>query len=143
MMDRIIFLPSVVVASVGLLASVITASLTYYFTKKHQLKMEERRLKEESYRKFIKALSDMALDNSEKNRMAVADIWNSMLLVAHSDVLKRWQIFHQSFKPNIDYRVWPDEQRTLFTELIRAMRADLLGDKSDIPTIQFLTGKKT
>jgi hypothetical protein len=67
-MDRIIFLPSVVVASVGLLASVITASLTYYFTKKHQLKMEERRLKEESYRKFIKALSDMALDNSEKNR---------------------------------------------------------------------------
>ena len=53
----------ILVASISLFASVITASLSYHFTKKHQLKMEERQLKEEYYKSFIKALSDVAIDN--------------------------------------------------------------------------------
>jgi peptidoglycan/LPS O-acetylase OafA/YrhL len=64
-MNRIIPLLTVIVAMIGLLASVIAASLSYYFTKKYQLKMEERRLKEEFYKLFIKALSDVAINNKD------------------------------------------------------------------------------
>ncbi len=64
-MDKIIPLSTVIVATIGLLASVSTASLSYYFTKKHQLEMEERRLKEEFYKSFIKALSDVTIDNKD------------------------------------------------------------------------------
>jgi peptidoglycan/LPS O-acetylase OafA/YrhL len=54
-----------IIAAISLFASVVTASLSYWFTKKNQMRLEERRLKEEYYKAFIKALSDVAIDNRD------------------------------------------------------------------------------
>ncbi len=81
-MDNIIF------ATIGLLASVVTASMSYYFTKKHELKMEERRLKEEYFKKFLKALSDVAIDNkNEKALNRLSEGFNYLLLIADAEVV--------------------------------------------------------
>ncbi len=137
-MDKIIPLSTVIVATIGLLASVSTASLSYYFTKKHQLEMEERRLKEEFYKSFIKALSDVAIDNKDDEaQKRLSEGFNSLLLIANANVVKKLMEFHDFVKienTNIhrDSEEWSRKHDDLLTELVKAMRQDLFGKEKDI-----------
>ena len=53
------------VALIALAASLLVAALTYFLTKRHEWSMQGRRLREEYYRSFVKALSDVAHDNTD------------------------------------------------------------------------------
>jgi len=124
----------IIVASIGLLASVITASLSYYFTKKHQLKMEERRLKEEFYRSFIKAVNDAAIDNEDDDaQRRFAEGFNSLLLIANANVVIKLKEFH-SFIAESEIPRGSEEHmmkfNDLLTKLIKEMRYDLFGRKN-------------
>lgn len=137
-MDKIIPLSPVIIASIGLLASVITASLSYYLTKKYQLKMEVRRLKEEFYKSFIKALSDVAIDNrDDEAQKRLSEGFNSLLLIANAEVVKHLMKFHdfvriENNSISRDSEEWSRKHDDLLTELVKVMRYDLFGSKKDI-----------
>ncbi|MCK5306830.1 MAG: hypothetical protein KAJ66_06810 [Candidatus Omnitrophica bacterium] len=131
-------LSEIIVASIGLLASAITASLSYYFTKKHQLKREECRLKEEFYRLFIKALSDVAIDNKDDDaQKSLSEGFNSLLLMANANVVSKLMEFHNFVKmENVviprDSEEWTRKHDDLLTELVKEMRQDLFGKGKNI-----------
>jgi hypothetical protein len=124
---------AIIVASIGLLASTITVSLTYFFTKKHQLEMEERRLKEEYYKSFIKALSDVAIDNKDDEaQKRLSEGFNSLIVIASANVVKKLMEFHNFVRiENTDIprnsEEWSAKHDDLLTELMKAMRQDLFG----------------
>jgi len=139
---------AVIIASIGLLASVATASLSYYFAKKNQLKAEERRLKEEFYRFFIKSLSDVAIDNkSNRAQEDLSEAFNSLLLIAGEDVIRQLMKYHDfiNFRNNSiprDSEEWAKKHDELLHALIKVMRKDLHGfDDQSLPPIH-LVGKK-
>ncbi len=137
----------VIVTSIGLLASVFTVSLTYFFTKKHQLKMEERRIKEEFYKSFIKALSDVAIDNKDDEaQKRLSEGFNSLIVIANTEVVKKLMDFHNFTSiGNItvprNSEEWSKKHDVLLNELVKAMRQDLFGKKEkQFPVIHLVGG---
>ena len=128
----------IIVASISLFASVITASLSYHLTKKHQLKMEERRLKEEYYKSFIKALSDVAIDNYDnKAQKKLSEGFNSLIVMASPKVVKVLMKFHNFIKPTNtiiprDSKEWSIEHDNQLQKLIKTMRQDIFGKEKNI-----------
>jgi len=128
----------IIVASISFLASVITASLSYYFTKKHQLKIEERRLKEEYYKTFIKALSDVAIDNyNEEAQHRLSEGFNSLIVIAGPKVVKKLMEFHKFVRAENETiprnsEKWGIAHDTLLRELVKAMREDIFGKEKNI-----------
>ncbi|MEG2687076.1 MAG: hypothetical protein RR954_08170 [Christensenellaceae bacterium] len=56
------------IAILGTITAVITIALTNYFVKANQLKLEERKLKEEYYVSFIRAVSESVISNHAEKR---------------------------------------------------------------------------
>lgn len=150
-MEEIVTSQPIIIASIGILASVVTASLSYYFTKRHQLKMEERRLKENFYIKFIESLSLVALDNNNTVALdKLADSFNNLLIIANQKTVEILLEFHNFVKigSNVglqrDSNEWLIQHDELLTKLIKEIRRDLLGKKSvndkNFPNIH-LTGR--
>lgn len=84
-MEKNLLFQAFVIAG-GLFASAFTAFISYFFTKKHQMRIEERRLKEEFYKNYIKALSDVAIDNkSDEAQKRLSECFNTSLLIADSN----------------------------------------------------------
>jgi hypothetical protein len=128
---------TIVLSIIALVASVITASVTYYLTKKQQFALEERRLKEEFYRGFVKALSDVAMDNSDEAAIdRLSNGFNTLTLVANKEVVALLMEFHAfvSKKNSIprDSPEWATRHDKLYTELIRQMRGDLFGRMEEV-----------
>jgi len=128
-------LTSVIVATIGLVASVLTGSLSYFFSKRQQFMLEERRLKEQHYIRFIKAISSVAIDSSKSEAQEdLSDAFNSLLLVANPKVIEKLMEFHNFVRienqaiPR-DSHEWSAKHDALLTELITAMRADLFHKK--------------
>jgi hypothetical protein len=128
----------IIIASIGLLASVITASLSYYFTKKYQSKMEERKLKEEYYKSFIKAFSDVAIDNfNDEAQKRLSEGFNSLIIIASPNVVKELMEFHDFIRPQNttiprDSAEWLIEHDNRLRILVRAMREDIFGKEKNI-----------
>ncbi len=142
---------TIVLSIIALVASVISASITYYLTKKQQFALEERRLKEEFYRGFVKALSDVAMNNSDEAAVdRLSDGFNTLTLVANKEVVALLMGFHAfvSNKKNPiprDSPEWAAQHDKLYTELIRQIRADLFGrveDEASFPPVH-LAGRGT
>ena len=140
---------SVIIATLGLLGSVLTASLSYYFTKKHQFKMEERRLKEEFYKMYVKALSKVANDNKDpiaENELVNA--YNQLLLIGNPEVIQKLIGYHDLIRRDVESiprnsQAWLEQHDKLLTEMINAMRTDLFSARMDIPsTIHLIRGRK-
>ncbi len=55
----------IIVAIVGAVVTLLTAIVTNYLTKRSQLKFEERKLKEEYYTNYVKAISRNVLMQDE------------------------------------------------------------------------------
>ncbi len=90
------------IALIGTATAVVTITLTNFFAKKNQLKLEERKLKEEYYISFIKAVSESVVSQfTEKSRDNLADSQNKLLLIASSKVVSKLMIFHDYIKPSI------------------------------------------
>ncbi len=100
--------------------------------------MEERRLKEEFYKTFIKALSDVAIDNKDDGaQRKLSEGFNSLLLIANASVVKKLMEFHDFVRiENIDIsrdsEEWSKKHDDILTELIRVMRQDLFGREKNI-----------
>ncbi len=133
------------IALIGTATAVVTITLTNFYAKKNQLKLEEKKLKEEYYLSFIKAISESVVSKStEKSRDNLADSQNKLLLIASSEVVSKLMIFHDYVKPSssqLDFSI--EKHDELLTDLIKAMRKDLFPNKKindDYPIIH-LTGK--
>lgn len=117
---------------IGVVAAIISAALSYYFTKKNQLSIEERHLKEVYYTDFIKAVSKVVvLANSNEAKDDLADKQNRMLLIGSSEVVTNLMIFHDYIKPESQKLQGFDSDihDQLLTELIMSMRKDLYNSK--------------
>ena len=111
--------PEIVVAIVGALVAILTAVITNHLTKRSQLKFEERKLKEEYYTNYVKAIS---------NNVLMKDAQNRLILVGSSEVVRILMQFHDAIKisaPPIN----GEEHDKILTDLIKAMRADLYGTR--------------
>lgn len=145
---------TIIVASVALIASVLTASLSYYFAKKHERLSNERRLKEEFYRQFIEALNDVVIDSSDDNsQVRLSKGFNSLLLIGSAEVIQRLMDFHDFLRTDVakksplprDSKEWLMKHDDVLNELIKAMRIDLMGAKKysgkNFPRIHLVGGK--
>ena len=115
------------IAIVGALVTVITAILTNFFTKRNQLRFEERKLKEQYYTNYVKAISANVLLKAEDGELD--DAQNRLLLIGSSDVVKALMNFFDKIKTSAP-PLPGDEHDILLTELIKAMRADLYGTRA-------------
>jgi hypothetical protein len=134
------------IALIGTATAVVTITLTNFFAKKNELNLKERKLKEEYYISFIKAISESVVSHfTDKSMDNLSDIQNKLLLVASSEVINRLMIFNDYIKvygPRPEFS--EDKHDELLTELIKAMRKDLfLNQKinNDYPIIH-LTNRK-
>lgn len=116
-----------IIAIVGAFVTIVTAILTNYFTKRNQLRFEERKLKEEYYTNYIKAISANVLLRGADGELD--DAQNRLLLVGSADVVKALMTFFDRIKPSSP-PLAGNEHDLLLTELVKAMRADLYGRKA-------------
>jgi hypothetical protein len=143
-----------VVAIIGFSASIVAVSLSYFFTKRHQFKMEERRLKEEHYKAFIKSVSDLAIDkDKDEVQRKYADTINSILMIGNSQVVRVLMDFHNFTKidsavkaEEVNTPAWKARYNVELTKIIKVMRKDLFGNNYDdekvFPTEIHLAGFK-
>lgn len=132
------------ISVLGIISAIITVALTNYYSKKNQLKFEERKLKEAHYINYINAISNNVISsNTEDSRNKFADCQNKLLLVGSADVVNKLMIFHDYIKPPRLENFSVEVHDQLLTDLIKAMRHDLfLSSKVNkkYPNIH-LTGK--
>lgn len=123
----------VILATVGAFVTMFTAIVTNYLTKKNQLKFEERKLKEEYYTNYVKAISHNVLMKTDHEELD--DAQNRLILIGSSDVVRILMQFHDKIKPSAPPLSF-DEHNRILTDLIKAMRTDLYGTKKSMTVIQ-------
>ena len=114
----------IVIAIVGAFVTLITAILTNYSAKKNQLRFEERKLKEEYYTNYVKAISANVLLKDSNGELD--DAQNRLVLVGSPEVVCALMRFHDRIRPSAP-PLSGNEHDELLTALIKAMRADLFG----------------
>lgn len=127
--------PEIVVAIVGAFVAILTAVVTNHLTKKSQLKFKERKLKEEYYTNYVKAISNNVLMKDEHAELD--DAQNRLILVGSAEVVRILMQFHDAIKP-LAPPLSGEEHDKILTDLIKAMRADLYGTRkinNGYPTI--------
>lgn len=125
----------IIVALVGAFVTILTAIVTNYLTKRNQLKFEERKLKEEYYTNYVKAISNNVLMRDDHAELD--DAQNRLILVGSTEVVRILMEFHDKIKPSAPPLPGAEHDRIL-TDLIKAMREDLYGSKkinNGYPTI--------
>ena len=134
-----------VIAFIGTVTAVITVACTNYYAKRNQIKLEERKLKEEYYLEFLSALSSSAIHtNSDEVLEKISDAQNRLLLTASPLVVEKLMNFHDYVNPaNRHLHPHLEAHDSLLQELLIAMRADLFGNdrvNKNYPQIH-LTGR--
>ena len=127
---------------VGIIIAVISASLSYYFTKLNQQKSDERKLKEKFYLDYIKALSNNVMaGNPDETRGKLSDAHNHIILIGSSNVVNKLRDFSEFIAiPNRKHFTLERHDK-LLTELLKSMRADLYKYKDvnkDYPIVALL-----
>ena len=119
----------ILVPIIGIILVAVSASLSYFYTKRNQLRADECRLKEKYYLDYIKALSDNVLsDNLEEAKDKLADAHNHIFLIGSADVVAKLRNLHNYISPDNVRCFTKKEQDMLLTELIKSMRSDLYKD---------------
>jgi hypothetical protein len=135
-------LTSTIIATIGIVGSVVTASLSYFFTKKQKMKMEERRLKEEYYTTYIQALSDAAIQYDNESNYRYAKAFNDLLLIANDKVVELLIEFYDWTRNDngIDKTTeeWSIKHDEILTRLLKEMRIDLFHSKTVINKIKLM-----
>ena len=107
---------------IGIVLAALSASLSYIYTKRNQLRADECRLKEKYYLDYIEALSyNVISDDFEESKNKLSDAHNHILLIGSSDVVAKLRHFHMLL--NKDYT--QKEHDKALTELVKSMRIDL------------------
>lgn len=116
---------------IGVIAAIVSAALTYYFSKRKEVLSAERRLKEKFYLEFINALSSNVLTKDKDNAKSIlARASNNILLIGSVDVVIKLRIFEKYIGPSNKENFNQREHDILLTELIKSMRNDLYKNKA-------------
>jgi len=123
---------AIIVAIISASASLVVAAVTFYLTKKHELSVQWRTEKLNHYRVLLSALSDLAVDGTDKDdanrRFALAV--NTIALAAPQDVISALMAFHDEVKfSNPDKS--PKRHDELLKEVMLAVRRDIGLAKGD------------
>ena len=135
-----------IVPVVSIVLAIVSAALTYYFSKQKQILSDERRLKEKFYLEYIDALSSNVLsDNLDDSKNRLSEGHNNILLIGSTGVVARLRQFTNYIStPNRNSELFSnDEHNRLLTELIKSMRIDLYKSEkinNGYPTVS-LSGK--
>jgi len=134
-------------ALVGFLGSFIT----YYLTKKQQRESEERKIKQEYYRLFVKALSDVAIDNNDDEAQhRLSESFNSLIVIASPFVVQKLMKYLDLIRSDRnstprDTNEWRTQHDELLRIVVKAIRKDIYGNEKDIDSYLaevHLTGRK-
>ena len=134
----------ILVPVVGIIIAVISASLSYFFAKRRQLRATENRLKEWCYLDYMKALSDSEQSAVDLERN-LSDERNHIFLVGSSDTVTKLVRFSTYMSKEEKQNFTMAERDMLLTELVKSMRADLYKSKrvnKNYPTIS-LSGNRS
>ncbi len=144
------------VAIISATAVIITAIITHWLTRKSQIKMEERKLKETYYIQYIKALSDNINIEDQTEAIKILNYaYNNLLLVASTNIVEK--LIHFTDMTLLSGNIYCKKHNVLksknyhneydkrLTELMIAFRYDLFGKKKTnkkYPIIQLLSIKE-
>jgi hypothetical protein len=125
---------SIAVAIIAASGSILLAALTFYLTKKHQLKVEWQREKLNHYKVLLSSLSDLAVDGTDKTEanMRFALAVNTIALVAPQNVIDALMTFHDEVKFTNQNRS-PEKHDKLLNQLLLAIRQDIDLTRKDNP----------
>jgi hypothetical protein len=122
--------PSIYVAVTGAIAALVTAALTYAFTKRREREADWRKLKLDMYREFAIAMAGMAEGDAggeERTRFNLA--CNSLHLIASKHTVDALEAFRYEIRASNVNRS-SDEHDRLLSRLFWEIRRDL----GDVPT---------
>lgn len=135
---------AIVTALNAAIGSILIAALTYYLTKKQQIAKEWRDAKLNHYKVLMSALSDLAVDGTNKDEanMNFSLTVNTISLVAPQYVVTALMNFHDEIKFSNKNRTIENHDKLLM-ELLLAIRKDIKVSRFDNPkTFKFhLIGK--
>ena len=125
---------SILVAIVTASGSILVAALTFYLTKRHQLKVEWQREKLNHYKVLLSSISDLAedgIDRGEANKRFIL-AFNTIALVAPQYVIKalvNYQYETRTSNPNPSL----ENHDRLLKELLLSIRKDIGLSRKDNP----------
>ena len=81
----------IIIAIIGTATTIITAILTNYFTKKNQIKFEEKKLKEKYYLEYIEAISRNINNITDNDDETINEnhAFNRIILIGSEDMLNK------------------------------------------------------
>ena len=125
---------AILIAVISGALSIIAASLSFYFTKRHELKMKWRDEKLNHYKVLFSALSDIAVDGMDKEeanrKFSLAT--NTIALSASQEVISALMSFQDYVKFSNKSQTIEEHDR-LLKELLIAVRKDIGLNKRDDP----------
>ena len=121
---------SILIAIIGAIAGLMTAALTYAFTKRREREADWRKLKLEMYREFTTAMAGMAEgDATSKDKMRFNVASNSLHLIASKSAVDALDAFRQEISMSNQNRSTETHDR-LLSLLFWEIRQDL----GNVPT---------
>lgn len=126
---------TILVAVIAAFTIIITAIITDFLNKRSRLNFEKQKLKEQYYLEFIHALSEN-MNNSKSSEATIRynHAFNNLPIIASPEILyflyelTDLMINHIKYNNITDYET---KYTKAFTTLIKAMRSDLYGSKSN------------
>ena len=136
----------IIIAIIGTATTIITAILTNYFTKKNQLRFEEKQLKEKYYLEYIEAISKNINNMADNDEETINEnhAFNRLILIGSEDMINKLYKFQDLRIRHLKYNdvsEYDKKYTNALNDLIKAMRKDLF-EKEDkhIHDIYFLGG---
>lgn len=130
---------SIIATLITVSGGIMVAALTFYLTKRHEIKVEWQKQKLNHYKVLLSSLSDLAVDGTDKEKanMNFSLAANTIALVAPQYVISSLMTFHDHVKftnPNKSQ----EEHDRLLRELLLAIRKDIgLAEKDNLKTFDF------
>lgn len=136
----------IIIAIIGTATTIVTAILTNYFTKKKQLKFNERQLKGKYYLEYIEAISRNINNITQNDDETINEnhAFNRLILIGSEDMINKlykfqdFRIRHLKYNDVSEYN---EKYNIALNDLIKAMRKDLYGkEDKQMHNIYFLGG---
>ena len=125
---------SVLIAIITVSGSIILAAISFYLTKRHQVRTEWQKEKLKHYKDLLTALSELVIDGYDKDQANVkfASSVNTIALVASQKVITALMNFHDEVKiSNKNKSI--ERHDKLLKELLLNIREDISLSKKDNP----------
>ena len=115
----------------GIVIAVVSASLSYIYAKRNQLRADECRLKEKYYLDYIEALSSNVMAGEiDESRRKLSNAHNHIILIGSSDVVANLRRFSKLIAIDNPKGFTIEEHDNMLTELVKSMRRDLYKNKA-------------